>query len=171
MPMRNSLREIFGRRKIYSLVIELAFCGRTFFCNIYLVMKITQQDILTFFDKCEADTTIPGVLSGKNFKFMGLKKYLGKGDYSHLHEKYVIVIEAGERRGKRNLIKLFPEPLMILSNCTTDEIGYGKVPSAFVALKSAGQGQTYPNLYEYETHYKAVARFIKNHLISEKMTE
>lgn len=134
-------------------------------------MKITEQDILAFFDKFEAGTTVSGVLSGKNFKFVGLKKYLGKGAHSHLHGTDVIVIESGRRRGKRNLIKLFPEPLLILSNCTADEIGYGKIPPAFVALKSAGHGQTYPNLYEYETYYKAVARFIQDHLTSKKMTE
>ena len=129
-----------------------------------MVMKISEQDILAFFDKCEAGTTLPAVLPGNNFNLIGLKKYLGKGAYSHLSGTNVIVLESEKRRCKNNLITLFPEPLVILSNCTTDEIGYGKIPPAFVVLKSVGQGQTYPNLYEYETHYKAVARFIQDHL-------
>jgi hypothetical protein len=104
-------------------------------------------------------------LAGKQFQFNWSKEILGKGAYSYLSGTDVITIESGKRRCKNNLITLFPEPLVILSTCTTDEIGYGKIPPAFVALKSASQGQTYPNLYEYETHYKAVARFIQHHLL------
>jgi hypothetical protein len=78
-------------------------------------MKITEQDILAFFDKCKAGTTIPGVLSGNNFNLIGLKKYSGKGAYSYLSGTDAIVLESGKRRCKNNLITLFPEPLVILS--------------------------------------------------------
>ncbi len=129
-------------------------------------MELTKKDILSFFNTCEYGTKIPGLLLGRNYKFIGLEKYSGRGKYSHLNETDIIVIES-EYRKKRNLIKLFLEPIVILSNCSLDEIGYGKIPSAFVILQHAENGPSFPNLYEYESHYKSVARYIKDDLTSQ----
>ena len=126
-------------------------------------MEFTKQDILSFFNTCEYGTKIPGLLPGRNYKFIGLEKYSSRGKYSHLNETDIIVIES-ENRKKRNLIKLSSEPIVILSNCSLDEIGYGKIPSAFVVLQHAENGPSFPNLYEYETQYKSIARYIKGDL-------
>ena len=126
-------------------------------------MKITKQDILSFFNTCESGTKMPGLLPGRNCKYIGLGKYSGRGKYSHLNETDIIVIES-ENRQKRNLIKLFLEPIIMLSNCSLDEIGYGKIPSGFVVLQHAANGTSFPNLYEHESHYKSVARYIKDNL-------
>jgi hypothetical protein len=44
-------------------------------------------------------------------------------------------------------------------------VRYGEIPSAYVALKYTENGMAFPNLLEYEVHYKAIARYIKNNLI------
>jgi len=74
---------------------------------------------------------MPGLLPGRNCKYIGLGKYSGIGKYSHLNETDIIVIES-ENRQKRNLIKLFLESIIILSNYSLDEIGYGKIPSVLL---------------------------------------
>ncbi len=105
---------------------------------------------------------IPGLLPGKNYKFLGLEKFSGRGKYSRLNGTDIIVIESENR--KRNLIKLFLEPIVILANCGFDKIGYGKLPSAFIVLRHAENGPTFPNLDDYESQYKSVARYIKGGL-------
>jgi hypothetical protein len=122
-------------------------------------MKNIKKDILSFFLKCESGTIIPGRISGKGYLFIRLDKYIGRGKYSYLNEEDIIVIESENR--KRNFIKLFLEPVSILYISKFDEIGYGKVPSSFVKLKYGDNGPLFPNLLEYETHYKAIARYVK----------
>lgn len=123
-------------------------------------MKIEKREIQSFFSKCERGTIIQGLLPGKNYKYVGCAKYIDKGKYSHLNGTEVIIIESDNR--KRKLVKLFLEPLVILSNCSFEQIGYGKIPSEFVELRYAKNEIKYPNILDYEPYYKSVARFIKN---------
>ena len=123
-------------------------------------MKIHKIEIQSFFNKCERGTIIAGILPGKSYKFVGFSKYIGKGKYSLLNGTEVIIIESNNR--KRKLVKLFLEPLVILSNCSFDQIGYGKTPSAFVELRYVKKGMKFPNILDYEPYYKAVAKFIIN---------
>ena len=79
-----------------------------------------------------------------------------------MNNEDIIVIESEIR--KRNLIKLFLEPVSILCNSKSADIGYGKVPSPFVMLIYTDDCSAFPNLSEYGTHYKAIARYIKKKL-------
>ena len=63
-------------------------------------MELTKKDILSFFNTAEYGTKIPGLLLGRNYKFIGLEKYSGRGKYSHLNETAIIVIESENRKKK-----------------------------------------------------------------------
>jgi hypothetical protein len=130
---------------------------------------ITKHNIIFFLEKCETETRIPGLLSRNVFTFIGLEKYPGRGKYAHLKGSDIIIIES-EKRNKRARIKLFLDLVVMLSNFSFDEIGYGKIPPAFVALVHAENGPKFPNLYEYERHYVLVARFIKQQLADKHET-
>jgi len=123
-------------------------------------MKHSKQDILSYFENCEPGILIPGLLERNVFVFVGLEKYPGRGKFSHLKGSDTVIIESANRK-QRSRITLFLDPIVMLANCRLEEIGYGKIPSAFVALEHAENGPTFPNLYEYERHYVLVARFIK----------
>jgi hypothetical protein len=126
-------------------------------------MKITKQNILSFFEKCEPGSQIPGLLERNVFVFVGLEKYPVRGKYSHLKGSDIVIIESANRK-QRSRISLFLDPIVMLANCRLDEIGYGKIPSGFVVLEHAENGPTFPNLFEHYHHYAAVARFIKRQL-------
>lgn len=128
-----------------------------------IMVDITKDIIISFLEKCETGTLIPGLLSRNVFTFIGLEKYSGRGKYAHLKGSDILIIES-ENRNKRARIKLFLDLVVILANFSIDDIGYGKIPAEFVALEHAENGPAFPNLYEYERHYVLVARFIKQQL-------
>ncbi len=122
-----------------------------------MMLKINQ-----YFQNLPIGTEIPGVISRKKYRFHGMDKYKGKGNYSGLTGEQIIRIKSMERR--RNIITLFIQPLVILYKSKPDALSYGALPNEYVRLKHENSKPLYPNLQEYYTHYKAVALFLKSKL-------
>ena len=102
---------------------------------------------------------ISGTAVGKFYTFAGIQKYSGRGRYPHLKGKDVIVIQSNER--KRWVMILFLEPLLMLLNADFEDLRHGKLPADYIKHFRSGDPRRIPNIYEYESHYKSIARYIK----------
>ncbi len=101
---------------------------------------------------------ISGTVTGKFYTFKGIEKYSGKGRYSHFKGIEVVVLQSDKR--KRRMIILFPGPLLLLVNADLQWLRYGRLPEDYLDRYWSGN-RGVPNLYEYESHYKSLARYIK----------
>ena len=122
------------------------------------------QKLFELLRQIDAGEMIPGTVAGKFYTSKGIQKYSGRGRFSNLKGKDVVVLESRER--KRPII-LFSEPLLLLLDGNSEDLAYGRLPDGYVEKYRTGEPSEIPNLYEYESHYKALARLIKN-LISQK---
>jgi len=103
---------------------------------------------------------VAGTQTGKEYKFGGLSEYSGRVNrYSHLKGKLVAVLLSGER--KRSRIVLFLKPLLSFVNSTDEELDFGRLPELYFREYGQDGSQKIPNLSEYESHYKALARHIR----------
>jgi hypothetical protein len=110
-------------------------------------------------DGCVADEEIiPGTVNGKFYKCKGIQKYSGRGKFSHLKGTDVIVLESKQR--KRPII-LFLEPLLLFVNSDSKDLDFGRLPIKYIEEYRNGKTSEIPNLYEYESHYKSLARYIQ----------
>ena len=121
---------------------------------------MTKQELIKVIEQIDKDIKIPGAIAGKFYSFLGIKKYSGRGRFHQLQGEEVIVIQSGER--KRSRIMLFLDPLLLMVNADIGDIQYGKLPHEYIKKYRRGLLKGIPNLYEYESHYKAIARYIKN---------
>ena len=118
--------------------------------------KMTTDDLLKLLSKIRPGSKIVGLQDGKNYKYAGMEPYPTRGKFAHLAGETVVVLQSAERKRKR--IILFLEPLLAIVDNHSQKLGYGTRPFYRCRFRS---GQDYPNLHEYETHYKAMARKLK----------
>jgi hypothetical protein len=123
-----------------------------------------ERNLFEYLKKIDEGEIIPGTIRGKFFTFKGIHKYSGRGRFSNLKGTNVVVLESKER--KRSII-LFPDPLLLLLDGNSEDLNYGKLPDGYARKYRTGKPREIPNLHEYESHYKALARHIKN-LISQE---
>jgi len=121
---------------------------------------MTKVQLMDSLKTLQIGQKIPGAISGKTYYFSGIQKYSGLGRFAHLNGQDVIVLHSNER--KRSKIILFVEPLYLLVNSSIEELGYGHLPSGYIMKCMADDTQGIPNLYEYESHYKCLARYLRN---------
>ena len=119
---------------------------------------MTKQQLIKALNQISLGETIPGTIAGKSYKFKGIQKYSGRGRYSNLKGKDVINLKSVER--KRSII-LFLAPLLSLVNSASKDLTYGNLPIAYIEKFHSGDTKGIPNLYEYESHYKSLARYIQ----------
>ncbi|MCP4116917.1 MAG: hypothetical protein GY737_16240 [Desulfobacteraceae bacterium] len=118
------------------------------------------ETLMKFLCGMDIGTIIPGAQAGKEYKFGGVSEYSCRGKrYAHLKGKPVIALLSGER--KRSRIVLFVSPLLLFVNGTDEELGFGQIPATYYHNYRSGDSPGIPNLYEFESHYKAFARHIK----------
>ena len=123
--------------------------------------KPMDLDTLTsFLGSLTTGTSIAGTQTGKEYRFGGLRSYSGRGRwYAHLKGEPVAVLLSAER--KRAEIVIFVAPLLLFVNATDEELGYGRLPQAYYRRYCLPESPEIPNRYEYECHYKALARYIR----------
>jgi len=121
---------------------------------------MNKQELIKTIEQIDKDTKIPGTVTGKFYSFVGIEKYSGRGRYHKLKGEEVIVLQSGER--KKQKIILFIGPLIILANSNMESLSHGKLPSEYIHKYRSGIDMNIPNLFEYETHYKSMARFLKS---------
>jgi len=109
-------------------------------------------------NKIDEGEMIPGTVTGKFYKFKGIQKYSGRGRFANFKGTDVVVLESNER--KRSII-LFFEPLLLLLDGNSNDLAYGRLPVGYIEKYRSGEPTEIPNLYEYESHYKSLARYIK----------
>jgi len=119
---------------------------------------MTKQQLIKTLNQIRQGETIPGTIAGKSYRFEGIRKYSGRGRYSNLKGKDVIVLKSVER--KRSII-LFLAPLLSLVNSAFRDLTYGNLPIAYIEKFRSGDLNGIPNLFEYESHYKSLARYIQ----------
>ncbi len=119
---------------------------------------MTKEQLIKTLNQISLGETIPGTISGKSYKFKGIQKYSGRGRYSNLKGKDVIILQSVER--KRSII-LFLAPLLSLVNSASKDLTYGNLPIAYLEKFRSGDYKGIPNLYQYESHYKSLARYIQ----------
>jgi hypothetical protein len=116
--------------------------------------------LIRFLRGLPVGSAVPGTQTGKEYKFGGCSEYSGRVNrYAHLNGKLVTVLLSRER--KRSRIVLFLEPLLSFVNSTDEELGFGRLPKSYLHEYGEGGSQKIPNLSEYESHYKALARHIR----------
>lgn len=123
-----------------------------------------ERELFKYLRRIDDGEIIPGTVTGKSYAFKGIQKYSGRGKYSSLKGKDVVVLKSQERK---RLIILFLEPLLLLLDGNLEDLAYGRLPVEYVEKYHTGEPTEIPNLFEYESHYKALARHIKN-LISQE---
>ena len=119
---------------------------------------MTKQQLIKTLNQISQGKPIPGTIAGKSYKFKGIQKYSGRGRYSNLKGRDVIVLQSAER--KRSII-LFFTPLLLLVNSDSKDLTYGNLPIAYIQKFRSGDMNGIPNIYEYESHYKSLARYIQ----------
>ena len=119
---------------------------------------MTKQQLIKTLNQISGGEMIPGTIAGKSYKFKGIQKYSGRGRYSNLKGKDVIILHSDER--KRSII-LFLAPLLSLVNSASKDLTYGNLPISYIEKFLTVDTNEIPNLYEYESHYKSLARYIQ----------
>ena len=119
---------------------------------------MTKQQLIKTLNQISEGELIPGTIAGKSYKFKGIQKYSGRGRYSYLKGKDVIILQSVER--KRSII-LFLAPLLSLVNSASKDLTYGNLPISYLEKFRSKDTSGIPNLYEYESHYKSIARYIQ----------
>ncbi|MGA2940142.1 MAG: hypothetical protein ABSF52_24035 [Syntrophobacteraceae bacterium] len=120
---------------------------------------MTKQELLEILKEVKKGVRISGTVAGKFYTFKGIEKYSGKGRYPHFKGIEVVALQSDKR--KRGMIILFPEPLLLLVNADLRWLRYGRLPEDYIYQCLSGEIRGIPNVYEYESHYKSVARYIK----------
>ena len=119
---------------------------------------MTKQQLIKTLNQINQGKMIPGTINGKSYKFKGIQKYSGRGRYFNLKGKDVIILESVER--KRSII-LFLAPILTLVNSAYKDLTHGNLPIAYLEKFRSGDFKGIPNIYEYESHYKSLARYVQ----------
>lgn len=126
-------------------------------------MLLTKAELLAVVRGIKLGAQISGINPGKFYRFGGLEKYNGRGRYNHLKGQTIILLHSSER--KRSSIKLFIDPLLSLCNRKTEDLAYGNLPMSYLTEFIDVHWQAaYPNLFEFQSHYKSLARHIKHRI-------
>lgn len=120
---------------------------------------MNRQDLLAFLRDLEIGTRIPGAITGKTFVFGGIKAHSGRGKFPHMKGELVVVLISEVRR--RSEILLCIDPLILFVNAKDEELGYGCLPDTYYH-KYCLEVVEFPNQSQYESHYKAMARYIRH---------
>lgn len=132
---------------------------------IRLVAQMTKDQLSNILGKIDDGAIIPGTIAGKYYKYKGKQSYSGRGKFSKLKGVEVVILQSDDRE---RAIILFLEPILILLSSNYSDLSYGKLPPEYVKRYHNGAAQEIPNIYEYESHYKSLARYVQqltSHLI------
>ena len=150
----------FGKMGLEQLKSALALYGFSLKNRTHKRKQSNQmqtQELFELLEKIDKGEIIPGTITGKFYIFKGIQKYSGRGRFSNLKGTDVVVLESRERKGS---IILFLEPLLLLLDGDLEDLAYGKLPVGYAKEYYSGEPIEIPNLFEYESHYKALARYI-----------
>ncbi len=129
--------------------------------------RMILTDLKSFLNSLPIGTIIPGFQKSKNYRFAGLEPYPSRGRFARLAGKMVAVLESDELKRKR--IILFLNLLLMLVNGPTENLDYGRRPLCDYAVNEEKRDE-YPNIYQYETqyetHYKALAKYVKIRMLN-----
>jgi hypothetical protein len=101
---------------------------------------------------------IRGINKGTEYIYLGLEQYHSHGKAPELDGSLVIILESSKR--KRSKIRLFFTPLEFFLKDGSRFLCYGQLPPSYVLEFRRGIKKRFPNLTEFETHYKSFAKFV-----------
>jgi hypothetical protein len=119
---------------------------------------MTADELLELLRGIESGTAVNGLHPNKAYRYEGVEPYPARGKNAHLAGEAVVVLLSHERKRKR--VILFLEPLLFITLSNSD-LGFSERPLARYKSES---GIEYPNVHEYSTHYKAMARYIRKRI-------
>lgn len=125
--------------------------------------EMTQDHLLNILGELPEGQLIPGTVAGKCYRFKGIRKYSGRGKYADFNGVDVVILESEDR--KRPIV-LFLEPLRCFANSDSRDLDFGRLPANYIKKYRSGEPNHIPNLFEYESHYKSLARFIQSSFLS-----
>jgi hypothetical protein len=101
---------------------------------------------------------IRGLNKATEYIYLGLEHYCSHGKAPELDGSLMIVLESSRR--KRSKIKLFFTPLEYFLKDGPRFLTYGQLPPSYVLEFRRGIKKRFPNLTEFETHYKSFAKYV-----------
>jgi hypothetical protein len=141
---------------------------RVFFDFLKVSPIMTEHQLLNIFKQLSQGQMILGTVSGKSYRFKGVRKYSGRGKFHSLKGAVAIILESKQR--KRPIL-LFMEPLLLFVNSDPRDISFGRLPIKYIEEYRNDKAPKIPNLYEYESHYKSLARYIQGLSEGSELTE
>lgn len=101
---------------------------------------------------------ISGINKGTKYIFLGTEHYDSHGKAPELNGSLVIILESEKRNRKR--IKLFVNVLASFLKDGRTFLSYGRLPPSYILEFRRGTKGRIPNLSQYESHYKSLARYV-----------
>jgi hypothetical protein len=123
---------------------------------------MTKEKLLRFFDSVRQGETIRGINKNTRYTFAGIGAYDSHGKAPEFDGASVIILES-ERR-KRKTIKLFVDVLVSFVTDGAGYLSYGRLPPLYLQEYRSRQGVSVPNLPDYVSHYKSLARYVYRNL-------
>jgi hypothetical protein len=101
---------------------------------------------------------IRGINRATEYMYLGLEHYDSHGKFPELDGSLVIVLESNKR--KRSKIRLFFTPLEYFLKDGPGFLSYGRLPPSYILEFRRGNRKQFPNLSEFESHYKSFAKHV-----------
>jgi hypothetical protein len=101
---------------------------------------------------------VSGITKGTKYTFLGTEQYDSHGKAPELNGAPIIILEAEKR--KRNRIILFVSVLASFLKDGRAFLSYGRLPPSYILEFRRGTKERIPNLSQYESHYKSLARYV-----------
>ena len=119
---------------------------------------MNQEDLLRILKLIRIGRSIPGMNRGTQYRFAGVGVYHSRGKAPDFDGQAIVTLESAKR--SRPQIHLFVSVLATFLADGKTYLGYGRTPPSVVLAYHRGDGPRIPNLTEYESHYKSLARYI-----------
>jgi hypothetical protein len=119
---------------------------------------MTQAELLRILETIPIGQSIPGMNPGTRYRFAGIAEYQSRGKAPDFDGEPMVTLESSRRRPPN--IRLLVSVLATFMADGKAELGYGRTPRSVFLAYRRGYGPRPPNLYEYESHYKSLARYV-----------
>jgi hypothetical protein len=123
---------------------------------------MNKERLLKVFDSVKYGETIPGINQNTRYRFVGVEVYDSHGKAPEFDGESVIILESDRR--KRKTIKLFVNVLVTFVTDGRGYLSYGRLRPSYLRDYRTSQGIKAPNLPDYESHYKSLARYVYRNL-------
>ncbi|MBV5273665.1 MAG: hypothetical protein JZU52_08485 [Lamprocystis purpurea] len=104
---------------------------------------------------------IPGMNKGTVYRFVGIGLYDSHGRARDFDGWQIVTLDSPQRN--RPHIRLFVSVLATFLKDGKASLTYGGTPRSVILTYRRGDGPGIPNLVEYGSHYKSLARYVFLH--------